>query len=66
MMAGHQKVIMPARIETAKYRQSLIAAGGTAPMRHVASDSTHVAHYKRQYQYSEDIESTLDPRRCSA
>ena len=29
---GHQKVIMPAKTETARYRQSLIAAGGTAPI----------------------------------
>jgi hypothetical protein len=32
MAVGHQKVIIPAKTETARYRQSLIAAGGTAPI----------------------------------
>jgi hypothetical protein len=55
------KVITPARIETAKYRQSLIAAGGTDPIKTSRVIPPKISGDKRKHEYSEQIELALHP-----
>jgi hypothetical protein len=59
-------VIAPASRETAKYRQSLIAAGGTDPIRTSRLIPPGVSGNKREDQNADQIEPTRHPRHCSA
>ena len=48
------------------YRQSLMAAGGYAPIHHVARDPARIPCGESQDQDSEQIESVLNSGRCAA